>query len=72
MRVDSWGGCERERERGEVGGAEFTWGHRLGRERGLASRRNASKRRGAGAAAKGIEVGKAPVGRRLACRWRER
>lgn len=42
------------------------WGHRLGLERGLASWRNASKCRRAGATTEGIEVGKAPMGRRLA------
>lgn len=55
----------------EARGAELTWGRRLGLERGLASWRNASKCRRAGATTEGIEVGKAPMGRRLACRWRE-
>lgn len=50
----------------ETGGAEFTCGCWLGLEWGLASQRNASKCRRAGATAKGIEVGKGPVGRCLA------
>lgn len=60
-----------ERRGTEESRAEFTWGCWLGLERALASWRKASKCRGAGAAAKGIEVGKASVGRCLAYRWRE-
>lgn len=58
-------------ERKEAGGAVLTWGCRLGLERGLTSWRNASKCRRAGTTTEGIKVGKAPMGRCLACRWRE-
>ena len=58
-------------ERKEAGGAVLTWRCRLGLERGLTSWRNASKCRRAGTTTEGIKVGKAPMGRCLACRWRE-
>lgn len=67
-------GCEQLDAAGRketTGEAEFTCGCWLGLKRGLASQRNASKCRRAGAIAKGIEVGKAPMGRCLAYRLRE-
>lgn len=68
MDVDNW---MQLGERKGTGEAEFTCGCGLGLERGLASQRNASKCRRAGATAKGIKVGKGPVGWCLAYRCKE-